>query len=208
MPPPESDVPAFSTSIVEVNLDLSSVIQYVPNGTPEPAIRLFENFDKTTLNPQSAIRGVEEYIKKDLPLLHLHIVKAIDATFVSLCWSHAVMDAVGTGQIVMAWEEELNRTKPNTNFEDFDPKKLFNFTNDVSLAPGWTLPGWIRPSFWELVRFAAWILYEFWAFPQVHGSIYIPEAMINHWKRNAEEELPKDNWVSQNNLVEAWIFKV
>lgn len=208
VPPPTSNVLAITTSIEEVKSDLDSVIQYVPNGTLEPVIRVFETFDKTTLSPRAAIRGVEEYIEKDLPLLHLHIITAEDATFVSLCWSHAVMDAVGAGQLVIAWEEELNNTKVDIVYEDSDPKKLFDFTNEVCLPPGWSLPGWIRPSFWEFVRFAVWIVYELWAFPQAHGSIYIPNTLINHWKKTAEHELSQDEWVSRNDLVEAWIFKV
>lgn len=102
MPPPESDIPAFTTSLEEVKSDLNTLIQYVPNGTLEPVIRIFEPFDKTILNPRSSIREVEEYIEKGLPLLHLHIITAADATFISLCWSHAAMDAVGAGQLVIA----------------------------------------------------------------------------------------------------------
>ncbi|CZR60865.1 uncharacterized protein PAC_10761 [Phialocephala subalpina] len=207
VPPAQSDVRAFTISVQEVKSDLSSVISYVPNGAPEPVIHVFQTFDKTTLNPRGAIRGVEEYIEKDLPLLHLHVIKASDATFISLCWGHAAMDAVGAGQIVSAWEQELNNIKVDTVFEDRDPRELFDFTNDVSLPPGWTLPGWIRPSFWEFVRFAVWIVYDLWAFPQVHGSIYIPEALITHWIKIAEEKLSEDEWVSRNDLVEAWIFK-
>lgn len=57
------------------------------------------------------------------------------------------------------------------------------------------------------MRFAVWVLYELWAFPQFHGSIYIPEALINYWKRTADEEIDEDELVSRNDLTEAWIFK-
>lgn len=188
--------------------DLSSIISYVPNGTSEPIIDVFDVYDKTILNPRNAVQGPEEYIDKDLSLIHLHFIKAADAVSMSLCWCHAAMDALGCAQIVIAWEEELNGVKINTTYGDPDPEKLFDFTNYVSLTPGWTIPGWIRPTFLEMVRFAVLYVYELYTLPRADGSIYIPKALINHWRKIAEEELHEGEWVSRHDLVEAWVFMV
>ena len=187
---------------------MSSVITYVPNGSTEPVIDVFEEFNKITINPRNSVSGPEEYIDKSLSLIHLHFIKAADATLISLCWCHAAMDAVACGQIVIAWQEELNNVKTNTAYEDGDPENLFDFTNDVSLTPGWTVPGWIRPSQLEKVRFGLFYVYEMYTLPRVHGSIYLPESLINHWRKTAEKELTSGDWVSRNDLVGAWVFKV
>jgi hypothetical protein len=95
----------MSVMIVEGNLN--TVIRYVADGTLDPIVDVLEAFDPTLLNPSTSVKGVDDYISKDLPLLHLHFRKAVDAILVSLSWSHAVMDTLGCAQIIKAWEEEL-----------------------------------------------------------------------------------------------------
>lgn len=118
------------------------------------------------------------------------------------------MDAAGCAQLVTAWEEELNETSTDTVYDDHDPEKIFDFTKDIPLSPGFPIPGWIRPTMLDYARFMPSYLYDLCMNPAVDGEIFIPSALVNHWKREAERELPEGEWVSRNDLVEAWVFKV
>lgn len=197
----------FSKSVVMVEGNLNLSIRYVANETLDAVIDVLETFDPALLNPRTSVKGVEEYISKDLPLLHLHFLKAADATLMSLSWSHAVMDALGCAQIIEAWEEELGEVAV-TPCENPSPETLFDFTNNVTIPPGWSPPGWVQVSNWEIAKVFASYFYELYRLPRFQGSVFVPNALVNHWRKTAAEELPEDEWVSRNDLVTAWIFKV
>lgn len=118
------------------------------------------------------------------------------------------MDAAGCAQLVSAWNEELNGARTDIVYDDPDPEKTFDFTKDIPLSPGFPLPGWIRPTMWDYAKIMPGYLYDLYTDPAVDGEIYIPSALINHWKKEAEKELREEEWVSRNDLVEAWAFKV
>ncbi|KFY30704.1 hypothetical protein V493_01728 [Pseudogymnoascus sp. VKM F-4281 (FW-2241)] len=206
--PPASDVEAFSESVYDTEKTLSSVISYIPNGTLEPTVDITGIFDRELLNPRSVAKGVEDYIQNDLPLLHLHFIKAADATMASLSWSHAAMDASGCAQLVLAWEEELSGAVTKSKIpHDPDMAKLFDFTEKVTLDPDWSPPGWIQPSMFDYAKLLGWYTYLKYACPHAEGSIFIPKGLVQHWKSESEKELADGEWVSSNDLIVAWVFK-
>lgn len=118
------------------------------------------------------------------------------------------MDALAAGELVKAWEFVFSASSPVPFYPDIDPSTLFQFTNNITVEPGWRQPGWITYTPLQLCKVLVPYLYESWRFPLLHGSIFIPSSLLSKWVREAKAEFTeKDEWVSRNDLVTAWIFK-
>ena len=46
---------------------------------------------------------LDDYIFTDRPMLGLHIVSFVDATLITLSWSHVLADALGNKALFDAW---------------------------------------------------------------------------------------------------------
>lgn len=117
------------------------------------------------------------------------------------------MDALACGQIVTAWEQELVSPKSSIQYADSDPSTVFDFTEKVTLEEGWRPSGWLRINNWQMLKVGVPYFYERYNYPLIHGSVFIPSAIIARWISAASAELPKGQWVSRNDLVTAWVFK-
>jgi hypothetical protein len=108
VPPKDSDVTPATHSVVHSSKKLTKTISYIPRGVAKPFVRLDGDISPEVLNPQSVGIGAIGYISRGLTPPHLHFIKATDATLISISWSHAIMDAVGLGEIIQAWQEDIN----------------------------------------------------------------------------------------------------
>ena len=152
---------------------------------------LQRNFDPNILNPRNnGIGGVQGYISAGLSPLHLHFIRATDATLISLSWSHVLMDALGLAEIIHAWEKDLSDEAIESNSHDTlgetsadcesedqkavldtKPDEMFSFTEDVELDPSWAPPFWIKLGVVRLMTIL-WgtISNRFWH-PSEYGSL-------------------------------------
>lgn len=180
---------------------------WTPNRSEDGLIITWNEYESVLLNPRTAVKSVREYVQYQLPLLHLHFISATDATLVSLSWSHAVMDAVACAQLVAAWKQEILVPESSELYVDTDPTRIFDFTNGIDVPAGWHPLGWLPVFSWQALWTLCWKFLECYHNPLLDGSIYIPSAMVMHWRKIAVAEMQHQDFVSSNDLVSAWVFK-
>ena len=73
----------------------------IASSSPQFAGRI-EDFEALMRRPSDPKR-LEDYLYTDRPMLGLHIVSFIDATLITLSWSHILADAMGIKALFDAW---------------------------------------------------------------------------------------------------------
>lgn len=204
----------FSCSISEESdVELLDLLPYVRVGTPKPAVSRLDTQPRCLQPLLDIPQDINLAIKRSLPLLYLHFVKAKDATLICLAWRHIVMDASGAGKLVQAWQEELSRqvgavSLPQPPVQEPSNQDISKFLDELNIDPSWTPPHSFKFTIWGLLRFSIRTLIDESHYRPYFGSIYVPASIVKEWKAMAIKELGAEQWVTRNDLACAWIYKV
>jgi hypothetical protein len=75
------------------------------------------------------------------------------------------------------------------------PSKLYAFAKGLSRT-------------WFLARFISYFLADSIRYRSSRGLLYLPDSLVRSWVNRVNSDLDGDDWVSRNDVVSAWVFKV
>ena len=122
------------------------------------------------------------------------------------------MDAAGAGKLVEAWQQELSHEEavhlPKAPAQEPTNQDISRFLDELDIDAFWTPPHSFKYTIWGLLQFGIRATLDEYRYHPYFCSIYIPASIVKDWKAAAETELGTDQWVTRNDLVCAWIYKV
>lgn len=191
--------------------DLQTLLpDYVPTGEAKPRV---SRCDATKLECLAGLAPflikADEAAKRAKPLLHLHFVRARDASLICLAWRHVVMDATGLSQVVAAWERAISGvgtgpSRERPTLDDFNEK--IELKEADAMLPGWTL---LTPlSLMYLLARAKLLDRTLLGYPATVGTVYIPPTIVGKWVAEVRAEVGDGVRISRNDIVAAWYHKV
>lgn len=162
--------------------------------------------------------SLDDYVKRDIPLISLHVISYADATLVTLTWPHALTDGVGWIGMIKNWCKVLAGSKdqiedlgglhedPLTKMDTYNGPDDKPFDLDHKRLRGFGL-------FMFFIRsLAAWIFT-----PKIyHKGLFIPARLVAHVKQQThqqQEALFKDNpdkkpFISNGDILSSWLVRL
>lgn len=145
-----------------------------------------ENLDTVLRGPQAPL-VMNDLIYTDRPNLTLHVINFTDDTFVTLTYSHCLMDGVGKREVVTNWSKVLagriNDVKPAAEYGDSPMAKVAaqpgeRYLHEDKMVRGWGKLRFVIRLLWWLVRNPA----------RRQRNLFIPAAAFSRIREEAEEE--------------------
>lgn len=105
---PEEPAVTFSREVLATSVGTHPLGKRLPALTDYCAVRQFSSDPRDFAGIPNPPKSVEEMMKRNATLLHLHITCFSDATVVGITWPHVVMDAMGLRALLRNWSLVLN----------------------------------------------------------------------------------------------------
>lgn len=174
-----------------------------------------ETLDSVLRGP-SAPMHMDDMIYTDRPNLTLHVINFTDDTFVTLTYSHSLMDGVGKREVVTNWSKVLaghiDDVKPVAPFEDDPMATVANQRGEPFIHDGMMLKGW-RKWYW-VFHLVVWMVRN----PvRRQRNLFIPAAAFARIRKQAEAvEEEQDHsvakapppYLSDNVILTAWLARL
>ncbi|KAK7038534.1 hypothetical protein R3P38DRAFT_2516566 [Favolaschia claudopus] len=159
---------------------------------------------------QSCPRTLEDFLRPNTPLLHVHVAVFQDLTLIGVTAPHIGFDAVGTGTLLNAWARVVNG-------DDLDsiPAMPWDAQPFSSMAPtvtpptkrGWFDLGWFK-KFLFILGFIRVVIRD----PQeIQHLVRMPKTFLEDEKRKVMEELKAEGsseYVGSSDVLAAWWYKI
>ena len=190
------------------------MIPYVQVGTSKPALSHLDTHIPCLQSLQDIPQDIEQCLKRNLPLLYLHFVKAKNATLICIAWPHIIMDASGAGELVNSWQEGLSHSSgvplplPQSPVQQPTGHDISRLLEKINIEPSWTPAHSTKFTIWRLLQFGIKILSDEYRYQPDLRALYIPASVVKEWVSSAVTELGTEQKVTRNDLISAWIYKV
>lgn len=164
--------------------------QTMPNPTTQETcpciIDTPENLDSILRGPR-APQHMDDLIYADRPNLTLHVINFTDDTFVTLTYSHSLMDGVGKREVVTNWSKVLagriSDIKPVARFDDDPMATVANQPGEPFIHEEMMLQGWGK--WYWVFNLLFWMLQN----PvRRQRNLFIPAAAFARIRKLAEEK--------------------
>ncbi|KAF7303619.1 hypothetical protein MIND_00591200 [Mycena indigotica] len=155
---------------------------------------------------------VQDLLKPNTPLVHIHVTTFNDITFVGVTSTHAMFDAMGTKIFLHAWTRVLS----GEPLDDI-PGMPWDVAPFSSFASQTFPKGWVQRGLFKLGFISRWL----WSFrfkrrlrldPFLVGmAICMPKAFLERHKQDVMAELQdagSKEWVSSSDVLLAWLVKL
>lgn len=144
-----------------------------------------ETLDSVLRGP-GAPRHMDDLIYNDRPNLTLHVINFTDDTFITLTYSHSLMDGVGKREVVTNWSKVLagriSDIKPIALFDDDPMATVANQPGEPFLHEDMMLKGWGK--WYWVFRLLFWMVRN----PvRRQRNLFIPAAAFARIRKQAEE---------------------
>lgn len=174
-----------------------------------------ENLDSILRGPRAPLH-MDDLIYTDRPNLTLHVINFTDDTFVTLTYSHSLMDGVGKREVVTNWSKvlagRLGEIKPVARFDEDPMAAVANQPGEPFVHEAMMLTGW-RKWYW-VFRLVFWMLRN----PvRRQRNLFIPTAAFARIRKQTEErenELEPSAaktpppYLSDNVILTAWLARL
>lgn len=186
--------------------------QTLPKSQEEPAIvDSPEQFDDILAGPQ-APRGLDDWLFTDTPALVVHVISFTDATFVTLTYSHSLVDGVGKREIMTNWCKVLaGRTKDVVPLAGWDEAPMDWLGRPLAVGEGRhvhadkQLQGW-RKWYW-VFRFVYERIVNRNQYRQ--RNLFIPASTMARIRQRVEGDTEKEGpFLSDNQLLTTWLVRL
>ncbi|KAJ6489877.1 hypothetical protein C8R45DRAFT_901486 [Mycena sanguinolenta] len=183
-----------------------STASQAPSVVPAPAL---DPFCRSRTCPKT----LDEFLKPNVPLLHVHVAVFNDLTFIGVTSPHIALDAIGTGTLLAAWARVLNGDDiaaiPGMEwdaqpFTSYAPESSSG--SDVRVMRGWFELGWLYQLFFIVV----FILRLIRDPKEVSYCVRVPKVFLEDQKQKIMEDLKlrgSSEYVGSSDVLIAWWFK-
>lgn len=203
---------AFTTSTVSSTLAVK--LPPASNGIAEPCFLRDEPIAKLFRGP-GCPRSFEGFMKPNVPVTHVHVAVYKDATLIGFTTTHVAFDAHGAKLLLAAWAAatrgELDEIEASpASFVPLSAEATRERTpKDVVLPPAQPRRGWYALNKAGAMRFISRFAMRIARDPKLaHILIRVPKPWLDEEKRKAMVGLKDGDYVSTNDVLSAWIFKV
>lgn len=176
-----------------------------------------EKLDSILRGPRAPM-VMDDMIYTDRPNLTLHVINFTDDTFVTLTYSHCLMDGVGKREVVTNWSKVLagriSEVKPVAEPEDDPMAAVANrpgepFMHQDKMLKGWGKVYYIVKLLWWLVRNPV----------RRQRNLFIPAAAFSRIRQEAEKKEDDDAneaaakaaplpYLSDGVILTAWLARL
>lgn len=177
-----------------------------------------EKLDDILAGPK-APRGLDDWLFTDTPALAVHVISFTDATFITLTYSHSLVDGVGKREIVTNWCKVLaGRMEDVAPLADWDEEPMETLCRPLEageerhIHQDKQLTGW-RKWYW-VFRF----IYERIANRNNYRqrNLFIPASTMSRIRQRVEEEAEDEGkegqqpapYLSDNQLLTTWLVRL
>lgn len=201
------DRPAVGYSHVSFNSSIKShrLASQLPKETEGPSIQLGSDKFNSLAMRKDAPSKLKDYLFSDEPLLALHIVSFIDATLVTISWSHAVSDGMGLRTLVGNWCQVLagneNEVLPFAGALE-DPLERAITAPEVLGRQRWVLQDAILTGL-AFFLFAIRFLWETFLGPKTEiKTLFLPQETVIDLREKAIADLdaPDPSYMSKDEV--------
>lgn len=169
-----------------------------------------EELDMMLAGPE-APKCLDDWLYSDRPALAVHVITFVDATFVTLNYSHSLVDGVGKREIMTNWCKvlagRLGDVTPLANWDE-DPMSIIGrppSTNEERYVhEGNRLRGWHK--WYWVFRFIADRFKNRNNYRQ--RNVFIPASTIARLRIEADDHATDKTYISDNQLLTAWLLRL
>ncbi|KAJ7805195.1 hypothetical protein B0H14DRAFT_2881312 [Mycena olivaceomarginata] len=178
-----------------------------PSVIPAPEMEVF-------FRSKTCPKSQDDFLKPNVPLLHVHVAVFYDLTFVGVTSPHIAFDALGTATLLTAWTRMLSGEDADTMpGMQWDAEPFASFapgSSSSSVKPkvrrGWFELGWLSQLLF-ILRMTSRIV------PDPNEATYfvrVPKAFLNEEKQKIMAELKiqeSSEYVGSSDVLIAWWLK-
>lgn len=169
-----------------------------------------EILDAILAGPE-APKCLDDWLYSDRPALVVHVITFLDATFVTLNYSHSLVDGVGKREIMTNWCKvlagRLGDVTPLANWDE-DPMSIIcrppSADEERYVHEEIRLTGW-RKWYWVL-RFIADRFKNRNNYRQ--RNVFIPASIMAQLRKEANDHATGKTYLSDNQLLTAWLLRL
>ncbi|CZS95622.1 uncharacterized protein RCO7_10950 [Rhynchosporium graminicola] len=200
----------FTSEEHNMSINQNVLNEILPSNWERPCIIDFpERFDDILAGPNAPV-CFKDWIYTDRPVLAVHVINFQDATFITLTYSHSLIDGVGKLEIMLNWCKVLagrmEDVTPMAAFDDDPFRTIVESSNKHSaeayLHEGKRLMGWQK--YYWLLRM---IGYLFRFRNRRQRNLVIPSSTVMKIREEAERT-HSDDYLSDNQLITAWLVRM
>ncbi|TVY80892.1 Transcriptional regulator sdnM, partial [Lachnellula suecica] len=193
----------YTHQTLSTNIDDHPLAQRLPKATDGPSIQAGPPDFQVFAAADNAPATLDDFLYSDRPQLSLHITSFNDATLVALLWPHTLMDAMGQQALLKGWSLVLAG-------REAEVLPLLGARVDAMSASvgeegegyrmaGKALKGWRMLKFG--LRFGWGVV---WGAAPETRSIFLPGSTVANLRLQAQRDIEKDAFVSDNDILTAW----
>ncbi|KAF8196261.1 hypothetical protein K438DRAFT_1673227 [Mycena galopus ATCC 62051] len=178
----------------------------------EPCVTPFPELD-VFFRSKTCPKSEDDFLKPNVPLLHVHIAVFNDLTFIGVTSPHMAFDAMGTATLLGAWARVIGGEDLDTipgmawdaqPFAPFVPGPSSN--SPIRVRRGWFELWWLS-QFSFIVRFILSVIRD----PkEVEYFVRVPKVFLDAEKQKIMDELKargSSEYVGSGDVLMAWWFK-
>lgn len=169
-----------------------------------------EELDALLAGPE-APKCLDDWLYTDRPALAVHVITFVDATFVTLNYSHSLVDGVGKREIMTNWCKvlagRLGDVTPLANWDE-DPMGI------ICRSPSVDEERYIH----EDIRLTGWHKW-YWVFRFIadrfknrnnyrQRNVFIPASTMARLRKEANDHATDKTYLSDNQLLTAWLLRL
>lgn len=169
-----------------------------------------EELDALLAGPE-APKCLDDWLYTDRPALAVHVITFVDATFVTLNYSHSLVDGVGKREIMTNWCKvlagRLGDVTPLANWDE-DPM------GTICRSPSVDEERYIH----EDIRLTGWHKW-YWVFRFIadrfknrnnyrQRNVFIPASTMARLRKEANDHATDKTYLSDNQLLTAWLLRL
>ncbi|KAF7373714.1 hypothetical protein MSAN_00582400 [Mycena sanguinolenta] len=181
----------------------------------QPSIIPFPELDQF-FRSKTCPKTQADFLKPNVPLLHIHFTIFHDFTFIGVTVSHVGFDLLGIAVLLAAWTRVINGDDFDTiPGMEWDAQPFAHFVpapGSSSLTPtrtslrGWFKLGWLS----QLSFIGRFVLSRIRDPKEVGYLVRVPKAFLNEEKRQIMDELKaqgSSEYVGSSDVLMAWWHK-
>ncbi|KAI0922391.1 hypothetical protein AcV7_005935 [Taiwanofungus camphoratus] len=201
--------PSVAGSFASLHIP-ESIHSHYAYSKPSESIRCTPKENPHHLFSPKGPSSVDELLKQDIPLTHLHVTVFSDAALIGLSVPHILCDGHGVTAISRALSAILSGGPPPPPLNHIDPYAPFAINEGQVPSP----PYWRVLSKLQTIVIYARALWE-WLFDNriENRDVYFPKSEVERLKAEAMDDIYKghgektDLWISSSDAILAFCLK-
>ncbi|KAJ3480195.1 hypothetical protein NLG97_g8128 [Lecanicillium saksenae] len=177
-----------------------------------PSLELSGEHFRAFAAPPDAPSTLEDFLRRDIPMLSLHITSFEDATLVGICWPHVIMDAMGIAELLRGWTLALGgRSEEIPVVLDAHRDVLYDAADpSIPVDEPWALQDHCLAGLALVLFFVRSLWTVLWEPTVESRGMFLTKRAVDALRARAQADIAQDAgaWVSEGDVLFAWACKL